>query len=128
MRNADRIPYFESLNEVMNTYEGNVRGSGRTTALIDSMNNGDIFIVHSNRFALDVQDIIKSKGKSIPVFAAENEAKLREVLLNHARGYKGKIVIDHHLLHIITMRKIAEFEKMVNIYAVQNQPFYQPKE
>lgn len=120
-------PYFDSLGQAMMKHEHAERGTGRTTALLTDMQDGDIFIVHYHQHAQECRKILDKMGKIVPVLVAEDEHTLRHVVLCQTKGYTGQVVIDHHLLDLIVTRKIAEFEKMVGIYRVQNKPFEQPQ-
>lgn len=116
-------PYFQNLYDDLKACEHARRGTGRTTALIESMNDGDVLVVHHLQFADDCRRIAKEKGKTIILFAAKDE-RVMQMELMKLRGHRGKkIYIDHHLLDIITHRKISELEKMMDIIHSQLNPF-----
>lgn len=114
--------YFKDLLHDMNHADAARRGTGRTTDMIDQASDGDFMIVPSLACAGYARDHAKKIGKKIIFLVAHSEMGVHREL-QKTRGCRGKIWIDHSVLDAITRDKIAQFEKMVKIIHIQNQPF-----
>lgn len=88
------------LRVALSTYEMGVRQTGRTTKLIETLKEQDIFVVHTASMRRHVQGKLIEMRKGgifvidIPV-DKDVEQRLIELMSNR-HGYRGKIVFDHH--------------------------------
>lgn len=123
----ERITFFKDLMDDLKTAEDKRRGTGRTTAIIDQMQDGDVIIVHTMQCGEQVRNMAAKKGKAIIPLAAPDQRTFDSVMHEQLRGFQGNIYFDHHVLGMMFARKVADFEKMHGIWTMHNKPFGEEK-
>lgn len=88
--------YPAALNLALRMFEHNARASGRSTALIDAVEDGDVIVVSANRMGLHYQDLARRAEKKIKILIRDPKEEMQWVDVAPLRP--GKTHFDHDWL------------------------------
>ncbi|MEQ6332952.1 hypothetical protein [Sphingobium sp. MK2] len=88
--------YPAALKLALRMFEHSARASGRSTALIDAIEDGDVIIVDKNFMGLHYQDMARRAGKKIKTIVHDPKQEMNRIDVGHLRP--GKAHFDHEWL------------------------------
>lgn len=88
--------YPAALKLSLRMFEHSARASGRSTALIDAVENGDVIIVDKNFMGRHYQDMARRAGKTIKTIVHDPKQEMNRIDVGHLRP--GKAHFDHEWL------------------------------
>lgn len=88
--------YPAALKLALRMFEYSARASGRSTALIDAMEDGDVLIVTTNRMGLHYQGMARRVGKNIKTLVRDPQQAMRRIEIGPLQP--NKTHFDHDWL------------------------------
>lgn len=118
--NFARVPVMEYIEKILQReFNVSLRRTGRTTAIIDKMKDGDVLIVPDAHMGQHVGRMAKEKGKEIFILFAGTHRQLIEVIHTKCNIINGNVFLEHTLIERIVMERLAEMEKMFAMLQVK---------
>lgn len=106
--NRDAAALMGVINASLATFNGAVRASGRTTAMIDAAKDGDVIFVIDRKHGMNIEHLSRARGKIV-------RAHVYYDGMPHPKIEPGqRAYFDHHTVEQYFAREISAIEKRLN--------------